>query len=363
MRAHHAGRPRLRAAWDDVRTSFWFVPALMMVVGGGLLTAAGLGLDALLGADPAVPWWVYVSSPDDARTIVATLLQSMMTMTSLVFSITMVVVALAARQFGPRLIRNFMANLSTQVVLGTFATTIVYCLLLLSAIGWRGESGRFPYSSVTLAIVLSLVSIGMLVYFIHALGRSLFSEVVIDRVGRELDDVLREELEPLGASEGEDPERVLPPDLEERGAFFGPPVAGYVQAIEFERLVALAAANDLLVGLYFRPGDYVAADGRGMAAYPAERLRPDVAAAVAGAVLVGPQRTLVQDVEFPIRHLVEIAVRALSPGTNDPYTAVAVVHRSRPPCPSSWAGRSHRGSSATAAAPSASCARARPMRA
>ncbi|HVL73158.1 MAG TPA: DUF2254 domain-containing protein, partial [Beijerinckiaceae bacterium] len=308
MRRRGHPSERVRATWDHVRTSLWFVPAVMTLIGGGGLTAAGLALDAALGTDTAVPGWVYVASPDDARTILTTLLQSMMTMTSLVFSITMVVLTLAARQFGPRLVRNFMGSLATQVVLGTFVTTIVYCLLVLSAVGWRGQEGLFPYASVTIAIALSLVSVGMLVFFIHALSRSLFAEVVIERVGRELDGA-QAELRPLAPEDGEDPEQVLPADFADRARYFGPTIAGYVQAIEFERLVAIAAENDLFLGFHFRAGDYVAADGRGIGAYPGERIRPDLIEAINGAVVVGTQRTLVQDLEFPIRHLVEIVVR------------------------------------------------------
>jgi uncharacterized membrane protein len=82
-----------------------------------------------------------------------------------------------------------------------------------------------------------------------------------------------------------------------------------------------------LSGLHFRPGDYVTGSGQAIGLYPSDRATPELARAVAGAISLGVQRTPVQDLEFSIRHLVEIAVRALSPGINDPYTAVAVIHR------------------------------------
>ena len=163
---------RLRTVWDSIRTSFWFVPSIMMVSAIGL---AGLGfwLDfRFAGRDAqSVPWWVYVSSPDDARNVLSTLLSSMITMTSLVFSITMVVLSLAANQFGPRLIRNFMASPQTQTVLGIFVMTILYCLLVLAAIGWRGSEGLFSFSTITIAIALMAVSIALLVLFLHTLAR------------------------------------------------------------------------------------------------------------------------------------------------------------------------------------------------
>jgi uncharacterized membrane protein len=275
----------------------------------------------------AVPWWVYVSSLDDARTVLSTLLSSMITMTSLVFSITMVVLSLAANQFGPRLIRNFMASPQTQIVLGTFVMTILYCLMVLAAIGWQGSEGMSTFSTITIAIALMAVSIALLVLFIHTLARSIVSETVIERVGRELDEIL-DGIGPLPSRlVQDDPEDTLPKDFEQRSACFGPDVSGYVQGIEFDQLIETARTCQIMIGLYFRPGDYVVEDGRGIAIYPDEHDSPALRGKILGAIIRGVHRTPVQDREFAIRHLVEIGVRALSPGTNDPYTAVAVVHR------------------------------------
>ena len=319
---------RLRTGWDSIRTSFWFVPSLMMVAATGL-AAVGFWLDfRFAGRDAqAVPWWVYVSSPDDARTVLSTLLSSMITMTSLVFSITMVVLSLAASQFGPRLIRNFMASPQTQTVMGTFVMTILYCLIVLASIGWRGSEGLSAFSTITIAIALMGVSVVLLVMFIHTLARSIVSETVIERVGRELDDTL-DGLEPLPSRWLlDEPENALPEDFEQRSARFGPEEPGYIQAIEFDQLIETARTCQIMIGLYFRPGDYVVEDGRGIAICPREHDSPALRGRILKAIIIGVHRTPVQDSEFSIRHLVEIGVRALSPGTNDPYTAVAVVHR------------------------------------
>lgn len=325
---------RLRTIWDDLRTSFWFVPSLMALGGLGLVFA-GYALDARLSAraDRLLPWFVpswflYVDTPEDARDLLSTLLSSMITMTSLVFSITMVVLSLAARQFGPRLIRSFMASPQTQIVLGTFVMTIVYCLLVLASVGTRGSARPLAYASITIAIALTLLSIAVLVMFLHSLARSIMSETVIERVGHELDALL-DDCGPLRADSPARPapEAALPQDFAQRAAFLGPSAAGYVQAIAFERLLAAAEEAEVVVGIYFRAGDFVAAGGRGIAVYPRERCDEELARAIRRTILVGVHRTPVQDPEFPIRQLVEIAVRALSPGVNDPYTAVAVIDR------------------------------------
>lgn len=165
--------------WDRLRTSFWFVPSLMALAAAGLMMLT-LAVERRLDLPSSgSPWFLYVGDPGDAEGVLSTLLAAMITMASLVFSITMVVLTLAASQFGPRLIRSFMANLQTQLVLGAFVMTIVYCLLALPAIEAREESGRLAYVSVTVALALTVISVGLLVLFLDSLARSIVSETVI----------------------------------------------------------------------------------------------------------------------------------------------------------------------------------------
>jgi uncharacterized membrane protein len=223
----------------------------MGLAAGGFVPLA-LWIDGRLGSGPdeSFPRLVYVSEPAQARELLATVLTSMVTMASLVLSITMVVLTLAASQFGPRLIRNFMGSLRTQLVIGTFIMTSVYQLLLLSAVGWREGEGPYAYASVSVAMALTVVSLGLLVLFIHTLATSIMSETLIEAVGRELDAGIAE-LRLLG--EVEDPEAALPADFAERARFCGPERDGYVQAIEFADIVEAARAADALVGAPLSP--------------------------------------------------------------------------------------------------------------
>ncbi|MBM0206950.1 DUF2254 domain-containing protein [Micromonospora sp. STR1s_5] len=325
MRGGIHSRGRSSTIWDYLRTSLWFVPALMMLI-AVLLLWAGMAWDAKLGTSGGqqAPWWVYVSKPDAARDVLSTVLSSMIGMASLVFSITMVVLTLAASQFGPRLVRNFMASPHTQFVLGTFVMTIVYCVLALSSVGRRQGSDVLPFSIVTIALALTLLSTGVLVFFLHTLARSIVSETVIERVGRELGGII-EALEPVRPEEAPHPRTSLPPDFEQNAAVFGTSEAGYVQTIDFEQLVSIAHQADIVIGLSFRAGDFVVEGGRSIAVHPSERAAEQAIEEIRKAVLIGVHRTPIQDPDFSIRHLVEVAVRALSPGMNDPYTAVAVL--------------------------------------
>lgn len=313
----------VRAIWDGVRTSLWFLPAILGAMAPPLVYLAR-SLDALFDGNSLQgnAAWLYRGGPDQAREIVATILSAIGTMTSLVFSITMVVLTLAAGQFGPRLVRNFMARRQTQLVLGTFVLTILYALLLLSALGKEQQEGTFP--SVTLAIALAALCLGLLVVFIHHLATSIMSETLIEAVGGELDGSVAK-LDPAEAEQSSDVD--LPQDFDQRAAFFGMEGFGYVQSVEIDQILDAARRADVVIGMDLRAGDFVIANGRAFGIYPAGRATQALAAQIRAAIMLGPHRTPVQDLEFPIRHLVEIAVRALSPGINDPYTAVSVIHR------------------------------------
>ncbi|QYO75192.1 DUF2254 domain-containing protein [Devosia salina] len=280
---------------------------------------------ALLERDELPPV-IYVSDGANARDVASTLLGSMMTMTSLVFSITMVVLTLAASQFGPRLIRNFMASPHTQVVLGTFVMTTIYCLLTLGTIGSRAANQQQAYLSVSLSIGLVLLSVGLLVFFLHFLARSIVSESVIERVGKEIGS-LWDELDPVPHEQGQNWEAPVPDDYRTGAALFGPSRDGYVATIDFSHLVDLAERHDVLISIGFGPGEYVVEGGVGLGVYPASRCTDRTREQVQKAITVASQRTPAQDPEYSIRHLVEIGVRALSPGVSDPYTAVAVINQ------------------------------------
>lgn len=318
-------RPRITR--DRLKTSFWFVPSVM-ALGSAVLIMAATMVERGLPFDAGdAPWFLYVGDPADAQSVLVTLLGSMITMASLVFSITMVVLTLAAGQFGPRLIRSFMGNLQTQVVLGAFVMTIIYCLLALPAIEAREAAGRSPYVSVSIALALTVVSVALLILFLDALARSIVSETVIERVGHDLDHLL-DAYGSLGDPHREEvPEQQVPVDLDQRAVHFGSSAAGYVQAIEFEAITELARKADVLVILYFRAGHYVVPGAPEMAVYPKERFTERLADQIRGMIITGVHRTPIQDADFSIRHLDEIAVRALSPAVNDPYSAVAVIDR------------------------------------
>jgi uncharacterized membrane protein len=312
---------RILNLWLSLRESLWFVPFLMSMA-GFLLAYLALTLETGLEPDSLREiWWLYSGGPSDARALLSTLLSSMFTLTTLIVSITMVVLSLAATQLGPRLIRSFMGDRTTQVVLGVFAMTIAYLVLVLRSVTESMEFIAVPHGAVTLGTVLALASVFVLLFFVHHLARSLMTNHVVARVSGEL----RASIERLLPSEAE-PESAVPnPEVAGEGSPVVLNREGYLQAVAWAEIVDAARKADAIVGLAIRPGHFIVRNTPVGAIYPAARANDELLNAIKGAVIVGTERTSTQDLEYSIRHLVEIALRALSPGINDPFTAELVL--------------------------------------
>ena len=317
----HAILNWLRAGWDSLRTSLWLIPGSMFLLG------IGLALLMLSFGTTEVRWaqWQSGGNGEDARNLLSTLLGAVITMASIVFSITIVSLSLAANTYGPRLIRTFRSDRSTQGVIGIFMTTIVYLLLVLRAVRGEANEDQVPEIAVAFGSLLALVSVIALLAFIHGVATLMVADEVVRRVQKELDSGI-DELPPLREARHL-PQ--LPDDFDERAERIPLPSEGYVQSVGYPDIVEWAEKHDRIVRLDFRPGDFVVEGDRKVLIYPAPDDPRQARREIERFIVSGEQRTPTQDLEFAIRHLVEVAVRALSPGINDPFTAMVVVDRLR----------------------------------
>lgn len=317
---------RLQASWDSIRTSLLLIPSVLTLVGFGLALAV-LGLDARRTLGGPDGWtWLHGGSGDDARNLLSTLLTSTITMASMAFSVTIVALTLAANAHGPRLIRIFRSDLRTQAVLGTFVMTIVYCLVVLRSIEGAAPPAEVPHLAVTFGTGLALVCVLSLLAFIQGVARLIVSDEVVRRVRAEVESAIAK-LHPPGVDPPVDP--TLPAGFDATATLIELPREGYVQAVDFDGLRAWAEREGLVLRLDFRPGDFVVDGDRRLAVFPPVDDPERVRSALDRFIVSGDERTPTQDLEFAIRHLVEIAVRALSPGINDPFTALACIDRLR----------------------------------
>ncbi len=322
---------KLGKLWDSLHSSYWFVPTLMAVIA----IALAFGMLSLDRAGKSAPLeslgWIYTGGPDGARTLLSAVASSMITVAGTAFSITIVALTLASSQFGPRLMRNFMQDTGNQVVLGTFIGTFIYCLLVLRTVRGDDYDVFVPQISVTIGMVLAIASIGVLIYFIHHVSTSMQASHIIREVGRELDNAI-DRLFPqkIGQGKSVPKERSvaeIPTGFEKEATPILAKESGYLQAIDDERLMKIATSKDLLVRLKYRPGKFIVEGSELVMIWPGERVNQKLAQHLNQAFIFGEQRTEQQDVEFPIEELVEIASRAISPGINDPFTAIQCINQ------------------------------------
>jgi uncharacterized membrane protein len=319
--------------WDMIRSGFWFVPGVMT----GAAVALAFATVALDESTTLADWmveqsWAYTGGAEGASLVLSTIAGSMITIAGVVFSMTLVALSLASSQLGPRLLRNFMRDTRNQVVLGTFVATFVYCLLVLRTIRRAGVDAFVPHLSVTIGVVLAIVSLGVLIYFIHHVSVSIQADEVVARVNAELIDGI-DRLFPDSTGHGVPrPADVLagaglPAAFEIEARPVGSTEDGYLQSIDVQALVTLATDEDALIRLERRPGQYVVMGRPLVTVWPGNRVTEPLEERINSAFILGHQRTAAQDIEFPVHQIVEIAVRALSPGINDPFTAITCIDR------------------------------------
>ncbi len=321
-------RTRLFSLMYDLRASYWFVPSVMALLAIGL-GAIMVWLDAGPGAGVLDGLgWYQKAKPDGAREVLSTIAGSMITVAGVVFSITIVAIAYAASQYGPRILTNFMSDRGNQVTLGTFIATFVYCLVVLRTIR-GGDDGQFvPQLAVMVGLLLALCSIAVLIFFIHHVPRSIHINNVVAKVGKQLIRSIHKRFpSQIGAPESEDTERsphsVAKETVAPRSAVPIPsPMDGYVEGLDDDTLMRTTCTKGLTVQLNRRPGDFSLKEQALMLAWPAQKIGEDTKLALQQIYTIGNLRSPTQDMFFLVDELVEIAARALSTGVNDPYTAM-----------------------------------------
>lgn len=316
--------------WEELRTTLWVVPSMIVVV-SVLLFVITFEIDvAAFHHHIALPSWIRTGSANTEQILIA-IAAAVITVVGVVFSITILALTLASQQFGPRMMRNFVRDIGNQVTLGIFVGTFVYSVLTLGSIATLGPT-FVPHLSTSIAEALLLVDLGVLIYFIHHIAKSIQLPNVIAGIADDLMESIDAEFpEEVGApklaSEQQHTGKSVPELLhliDERGAVVPSQVSGYIQYVGYSQLISIATRTDSIIRLEHRPGHYLAT-GRPLAMVFPRGSAAEVARALRKAHVTGPHRTLVQDPVFAIDQLVEICIRALSPAVNDTFTALTCI--------------------------------------
>lgn len=312
---------------EKLNASFWFIPILMLLIAIG--SAIGLiYLDSRiqLSHDGALRY-LLPASVDSAKSILTIIAGAMMGVAGTVFSITLVVLTLASSQLGSRLVRNFMYDKLNQVVLGSYVSSFVYCLLILSSLKEIDSFQFIPAISVLVALASAIAGIILLIVFIHHVSISIQSDKVISDISEAMSKSIRKLFPDEIGHEEEKPT----PDinaLKKEYAYkqeIKCKKSGYLQSIDGQGLMNIAQNNNCIIILRHRPGDFLVQDMVLCDILCNEECSKEVHKAIQDDFIVGKVRTPLQDAEYSIHQMVEVAARALSPGVNDPYTAIACI--------------------------------------
>lgn len=307
---------------DAIRTGFWFLPTVMLLAAAGLALLL-LHIDHTL--DPGTEAklkWAYSGGPEGARSLLSTIAGSMITAASVTFSLASVALSIASQQYGSRVLRNFMRDRITQILLGTFVSTFIYSVLVVREIRGSDIGGGFvPAISVTAAIALSLASLVLLVYFIHHVSASIQASHIIRVIAQDLEAAVpRLYPDSTGRAPLADEPAKAPDPL--HTTTIRASKSGYLQTIDLDTLMQCAQDTDACMHVQVEPGDHLL-DGALLVRVEGQRsLSKHSSDKIRDAFFLDRQRTPAQDIRYHFQQLTDVVVRALSPGINDPFTAI-----------------------------------------
>ncbi|MEO3429947.1 DUF2254 domain-containing protein [Pelagibius sp. CAU 1746] len=308
--------PRVKNEIRAVRTALWFRPSAYCLI-AALAAAFVATVDGFL--PPHSLDWLPEVEQETVTELLKLMAGSMLTVATVTLSVLMLVLSLAAGQASPRAVPEIMADPVTQNALGTFLATFTYALAALLLFGFGAVAGP----GVTLiffgALFLVLNALRYLVQWIHHVADTLKINRMIHRIHRQARTVLQTYLDRQQEGKTESAEAKAG---EENPVF--PTATGYVQLIDARRLHDLARAQDLTICLCVQEGDFVH-DHRNLMMLRGSRADDELCKALRATVVIGFERSHAGDPRLGFELLAEVACRALSPGINDPQTAMAAI--------------------------------------
>jgi uncharacterized membrane protein len=267
---------------------------------------------------------LFGAGAEGSRGMLSAIATSMVTVAGVVFSITMVTLSLTSTQYSPRVLRNFMRDSPTQVVLGVFVGIFAYCLMVLRTIRGGDEGVFIPSLAVIVGMAYALVGIAVLIFFIHHVAQAIQAASILERISSDTEGAIDRLFPDLLGSDPPVPE-ITSAQLPDTWAPVAAERSGYVQSVDGEALLRLAAKEDRIVRLCTGVGAYVS-EGETVLEIGGAAPEKEQQSSLRKCVALGRQRTVEQDAGFGLEQLVDVALRALSPGVNDPTTARMCLH-------------------------------------
>lgn len=334
---------RLKDLGLQTINSLWFFPAVLTLLLAGVAIGAVAfdlwldGRDTFSGSSSAP--WVFSSSPEGARAMLGTIAGALITAAGVTFSGVLVALSIASSQYTSRILSSFVADRLNQFTVGLIVGAFVYCLVVMRTIGAETET-FVPEVAVSIAILLGAGAVCNLVLFVHSVAQGIQASEILRRITEETIHSLKADLpESSSESDGEEQRAAQAPGASSLLDSFDDSSwrtvqsrrSGYLRTVDFGSLVRIACRFKVIVRMERAVGSFVH-EGTPLLSFLAvdelpEHRVSEFTGAVQGTHTIGSFRTVEQDPAFGIRQLVDIALRALSPGINDTTTAVMAIER------------------------------------
>ena len=317
---------KLTRAWNDMRASFWCMPFIILAL------AIALAFSLTYLDESGVEQWLehyprlFGTSAAGAREMLSTIAGSMISVVGIVFSMTLVALALVSSQYSPRVLSTFMRSRVTQAAIGIFTGIFVYCLIVLRGVRGEDESTFVPVAAVSVAMVLAVVGVAVLIVFIHHIAQSIQASTILANIAQET--ILTvESVFPAMSDTSTDDNRLSDEAAavlvqQARWLAVLAPKSGYVQSIDEDALLRFACKGRVMVRVEYGVGHFVIAGTPMFSVSVALEGGNGSTSDLNRMIAVSDHRTIEQDPGFGLRQLVDVALKALSPGVNDTSTAI-----------------------------------------
>lgn len=323
---------KIRNFWFALRSSLWFVPG-MMIAGSIVLALVLIDVETLVKREWLLNYpRLFGLGADGSRGMLTAIASSMLTVAALAFSLTLTALTQASGQYSPRILRNFMRDRINQFILGYFVSVFAYCLVVLRTIRGAEELTFVPSLAVVGGLILAIGGILVLIYFIHHIASSLQVSRIIDNIVGETRSAIDKLFPAELGKPAEKPERTEAQLVEAYKNWRKIPAfdSGYIQYVDTEELIEWARANGFIVKMERGIGEFIG-NGATLVSLTGnsenfdKNINEETARELNKLFSIKRYRTIEQDIGFGIRQIVDIALKALSPGINDTTTAITCI--------------------------------------
>ena len=314
---------------EALKSSYWFLPSVIVFL-SILLSIVSLKIDEIKTSTEIFSW-IYLNEAEGARLILSTIAGTMMSIAGVTFSMTIMAISFASSQIGPRIIVGFMQDKGNQFTLGVFVSTFVYSILVLRTIkeGSQNSLEFVPHYSILITIILALLSVGVLIYYIHHIPQSISMVQAVHKVGNQFHKTIGTVKDIYAQSNGDETQ------TEYRDFYSSYPSRininsnseGYIEYIDFKKIIQVATELDLIIKIKVMPGKYIMKECQLLEIYAKQKIDDKSLLKLRNTVIWATKRSFRQDIFFSAQLLSEIAIRALSPSMNDPYTAIDCLNK------------------------------------